>query len=77
LIVALIIFALIWFRKTDSPSGILFLHFTAFTADTRLFLEAFRGNSMLLFGGVRLAQIVAWAILAVTFWSISKKQLSP
>jgi len=67
LIAALIIFGLIWFRKTDSPSGILFLYFTALTAGARLFLEAFRGDSTLVFGEIRLAQIVAWMVLAFAF----------
>ena len=56
---ALIIFALLWFRKTDSPPGMLFLNFAALTAGARLFLEAFRGDSTLVFGEFRLAQIVA------------------
>ncbi|MEP7137697.1 MAG: prolipoprotein diacylglyceryl transferase family protein [Chloroflexota bacterium] len=65
LIASLIIFSFLWFRKTDSPPGILFLNFTALTAGTRLFLEAFRGDSILVFGQFRLAQIVAWVVLAV------------
>jgi phosphatidylglycerol:prolipoprotein diacylglycerol transferase len=67
LIASLIIFAWLWFRKTDSSPGILFLHFTALTAGARLFLEAFRGDSTLVFGEFRLAQIVAWGALAMTF----------
>jgi phosphatidylglycerol:prolipoprotein diacylglycerol transferase len=64
---SLIIFGLIWFRKSDSPPGGLFLHFIAFTAGAHLFLEAFRGDGALVLGGYRLAQIVAWAILAIAF----------
>ncbi len=66
LLAALIIFGLIWFRKSDSVPGILFLNFTAWTAGARLFLEAFRGDSTLVLGEFRLAQIVAWMILAAT-----------
>jgi len=65
LIASLIILGWIWFRKSDSPSGILFLDFAALTAGARLFLEAFRGNSALVFGGLRLAQIIAWMVMAV------------
>jgi prolipoprotein diacylglyceryltransferase len=59
------IFGWIWFRKTDSPSGSNFLLFAALTAGARLFVEAFRGDSRLIFGGIRLAQVVAWIALAM------------
>jgi phosphatidylglycerol:prolipoprotein diacylglycerol transferase len=65
---SLLIFGLLWFQKTDSPPGILFLHFTALTAGRRLFLEAFRGDSALIFGEYRLAQIVAWLALAIALF---------
>lgn len=65
LIASLLIFGLLWFRKTDSPPGADFLLFAGLTAGARLFLEAFRGDSMLILGGLRLAQIIAWAVLAV------------
>lgn len=65
LIASLIILGLIWFQKSDSPSGILFLNFAALTAGARLFLEAFRGDSILVLGGFRVAQIVAWMVLAL------------
>jgi phosphatidylglycerol:prolipoprotein diacylglycerol transferase len=68
LIAALLIFSVIWFRKPDSPAGSGFLLFAALTAGTRLFLEAFRGDSTLIFGGLRYAQVIAWIVLAVTFF---------
>jgi phosphatidylglycerol---prolipoprotein diacylglyceryl transferase len=68
LFAALFIFGLIWFRKTDSPAGSVFLIFAALTAGARLFLEAFRGDSTLIFGGLRLAQVIAWIVLAVTLF---------
>jgi phosphatidylglycerol:prolipoprotein diacylglycerol transferase len=68
LITSLIVFALIWFRKSDSPPGILFLTFTALTAGSSLFLEAFRGDSTLVFGGFRLAQVSAWIVLIITLF---------
>jgi phosphatidylglycerol:prolipoprotein diacylglycerol transferase len=67
LIAALIIFGFIWFRKSDLPAGTLFLNFVALTSGVRLFLEAFRGDSTLVFGEFRLAQIIAWGILIITF----------
>jgi phosphatidylglycerol:prolipoprotein diacylglycerol transferase len=67
LIASLLILGLIWFRKIDSPPGTLFLTFTALTAAARLFLEAFRGDSTLIFDGVRFAQVIAWIVLAAAF----------
>ena len=69
LIGTLIILGWIWFTKSDSPSGISFLTFAALTAGSRLFLEAFRGDSTLMFGGVRLAQVVAWSVLAAVLFA--------
>ena len=69
LIAALIIFVLIWLQKLDLPAGILFLNFVALTAGARLFLEAFRGDSTLIFGGLHLAQISAWIVLAVALFT--------
>jgi phosphatidylglycerol:prolipoprotein diacylglycerol transferase len=66
LIASLLIFGWIWFRQTDSPPGLSFLTFAALTAAARLFLEAFRGDSTLIFGGLRLAQVIAWMVLAIT-----------
>ena len=63
LIASLLIFGFIWFRKTDSPAGSGFLLFAALTAGARLFLEAFRGDSGLILGGLRLAQIISWIAL--------------
>lgn len=64
LIASLLIFGQIWLRKVDSVAGSQFLLFTALTAGSRLFLEAFRGDSTLILGGVRLGQVIAWLILA-------------
>ena len=70
LFASLLIFGWLWVQKTDSPPGIPFLTFTALTAGSRLFLEAFRGDSILIFGEYRLAQIAAWIILAGTLIAI-------
>jgi prolipoprotein diacylglyceryltransferase len=64
LIAALIILGWLWFRKSNSPPGIIFLNFTALTAGARLFLEAFRAESLLGLGGFRLAQVISWIVLA-------------
>jgi prolipoprotein diacylglyceryltransferase len=65
LIVSFLIFTLLWFRRTHSIPGSEFLLFTALTAGSHLFLEAFRGDSILILGGVRLGQVVAWLVLAL------------
>lgn len=67
LIVSLLIFGILWFRKNGYPGGSEFLLFTALTAGARLFLETFRGDSILVFGGVRLAQVIAWILLGAAF----------
>jgi phosphatidylglycerol:prolipoprotein diacylglycerol transferase len=69
LILSLLIFGFLWFRKTDSPIGSSFLLFAALTAGTRLFSEAFRGDSTLILGGIRLAQLIAWLVLAITLFA--------
>jgi phosphatidylglycerol:prolipoprotein diacylglycerol transferase len=77
LIAALLIFGLIWFRKTDLPAGSDFLLFAGLTASSRLFLEAFRGDSTLVLGGLRLAQVIAWIVLAVALFAsevVSRKE---
>jgi phosphatidylglycerol:prolipoprotein diacylglycerol transferase len=74
LIAALIIFGVLWFRKSDLPAGILFLNFIALTAGARLLLEAFRGDSTLVFGEFRLAQILAWIALAIALFTSEKVQ---
>lgn len=70
LIASLLVFAVLWLRRTESPAGTVFLVFLALTAASRLFLEAFRGDSTLLPGGLRLAQVIAWGVLAVAFFAI-------
>lgn len=67
LIASLLIFSLVWSRRADSIPGSGFLLFAATTAGARLFLEAFRGDSTLILGGLRLAQVIAWIALAAAF----------
>ena len=64
---SLLIFSLLWFKKHDPRPGILFLTYTALTAASQLFIQAFRGNSTLILNGLRQEQLVAWIILALCF----------
>ena len=61
----LIVILLIDKTRWSEASGNLFLVFLSLTAISRLFLEAFRGDSILIGNEFRLAQVVAWLILAV------------
>ena len=63
-----LVFGFIWLRKTKSAAGSDFLLFAVLTAGTRLFLEAFRGDSTLIFGGLRFTQVIAWLVLAVVLF---------
>jgi phosphatidylglycerol:prolipoprotein diacylglycerol transferase len=69
LIASLLVFGLIWIRKTDFPPGSSFLLLAALTAGVRLFIEAFRGDSTLILGGIRLAQVIAWIVLAIALFA--------
>jgi prolipoprotein diacylglyceryl transferase len=53
-------------------AGRYFLIFLASSSLARLFLEAFRGESILLPGGIRLAQIVAWLVLAFCLFQLQR-----
>ena len=75
IIAALIILGVVWPGSTitnEQPSGGAFLIFLACTAGARLILEAFRGDSTILVGGFRSAQIIAWLILAISLWGLAK-----
>jgi phosphatidylglycerol:prolipoprotein diacylglycerol transferase len=69
---ALFILSLVGLRKPFPAAGRQFLVFVAWTAGARLFLEAFRGDSTLIFGGLRLGQILAWIVLAVALVGLEK-----
>jgi prolipoprotein diacylglyceryltransferase len=63
IISSLLIFGWIWFQKKDLRPGGEFLLFVALTSASRLFIEAFRGDSALILGGFRAPQILAWILL--------------
>ena len=64
LLASAVILGITWFRRADAQPGRLFMLWVALTAASRLVIEAFRGDSTLVLGGLRLAQIVAWMVLA-------------
>lgn len=70
---AALILALIWPGRgliRPARSGVYFLGFLALSAGARLFLEAFRGDSQVILAGLRSAQVIAWAILALCLLGI-------
>ncbi len=72
-VAATVILGLLWPGRglvRNARPGVYFLWFIAASAGTRLFLEAFRGNSQLLFSGLRSAQVGAWIVLAASLIGI-------
>lgn len=49
-------------------SGTLFIRFVGLSSGAILFLEAFRGDSILILGGFRSMQAAAWVVLAGSLW---------
>jgi phosphatidylglycerol:prolipoprotein diacylglycerol transferase len=69
ILLATAVFILIWRGRKSSPfSGFLFLAFVALTAVSRLLLEAFRGDSIIVAGSIRQAQLVALVVLLLALW---------
>lgn len=75
-IIILIVIQLIDRSNLNKPLGSLFLIFVCMTAASRLFLEAFRGDSLLVGDGFRLTQIISWVVLAVCLFILGKKYQS-
>jgi prolipoprotein diacylglyceryltransferase len=56
----------------QNKPGEYFFLFLSFTAASILFLEFFRGDSLILLGGIRSKQVAAWGILAACLWILNK-----
>jgi len=74
---ALLILLMIGTRKPYQTSGVLFLVFVSASAGMSLFLQAFRGDASLTQGGIRIAQITAWAVLAVALALLDNRLHTP
>jgi prolipoprotein diacylglyceryltransferase len=62
---AMLVFMALWrLRRTPSFPGFQFLSWLAMAAASRLFLEAFRGDSVITFGFLRAAQLLSLVVLA-------------
>jgi phosphatidylglycerol:prolipoprotein diacylglycerol transferase len=77
ILASLLILGLVWFRNADVRPGVYFLTFVALTSAARLFLEAFRGDSTLILGGFRAAQVLAWIVLAISLFLLDRKTREP
>ncbi len=81
LIAALIALGIIWFWQRNLEPGSRFLLWVALAAASRLIIEGFRGDSTLVFGGLRLAQVVAWMLLAAALLGLellqTRKSIQP
>ncbi len=64
---SLLTLVLILIQKSTVKPGYEFLLFVALTSASRLVIEGFRGDSTLIFGGIRAAQVAAWLILFAAF----------
>ncbi len=75
------VFLITWPRLLGQPGrGLNFLLVVALSAGARVFLEAFRGDSVIWSGGFRAAQIISLIVLAITLllmkaWSQTPKPL--
>jgi prolipoprotein diacylglyceryl transferase len=69
----------IWPAKPSKSTfpGSAFLQFTAFSAVSRLFFEAFRGSSVVFTSlNLRTAQVIAWVVLAAAVWLYQSRRAS-
>ncbi len=75
MLAALLTLNLLWPPKqnTDPKAGVPFLAFTAITTFYTLYLEAFRGDSTLIFDGIRSTQVIALFLLVIIFIAIDKR----
>ena len=73
LVAALGTLLLTWYWRGETRPGSRFMLWLALAAASRLTLEGFRGDSMLIAGGLRLAQIIAWVALAAALLALDRQ----
>ncbi|MBC8503946.1 MAG: prolipoprotein diacylglyceryl transferase [Anaerolineales bacterium] len=61
-------------KRGSMVGGRSFWLFLSLSAGARLFLEGFRGDSLTLANGMRIAQVIAWVVLTVSLWMLHKRQ---
>jgi len=71
ILLAALIFFILWRARTwELFPGFTFFSWAAMTAAARLFLEAFRGDSVIILGSLRSAQVISLAILLGAMWGL-------
>jgi phosphatidylglycerol:prolipoprotein diacylglycerol transferase len=60
-------------RSQAGTAGFRFWSFAALTAAVQLFLQGFRGDSVLLLDVIRQEQVIAWIALAISLWQVGKR----
>ena len=76
-ILALMVLGVIWrLRQMALYPGFLFLSWLSLTAVSRLFLEAFRGDSIIVANSIRQAQLVPLILLLISLW-LMRQWLQP
>jgi len=80
ILAALGVLAIIWPAPWNPIARRLFVHpgvrfwlFLALSALTRILVETYRGDSLLVLDRFRQAQLLAWLLLAVSLWQIGRQ----
>jgi prolipoprotein diacylglyceryltransferase len=74
-IIAALLTAIYIWRRLQRPvfaPGSLFLAFTAISAAFWIVVETFRGDSLTVMNGLRVAQMAAWLVLAFSLWQLDR-----
>jgi phosphatidylglycerol:prolipoprotein diacylglycerol transferase len=75
----LIVIILLDRKYWNHTPGNIFLSFISLSVVSRLFLEAYRGDSILLDSGLRIVQVISWLVLAACLvllgWHIQQNHL--
>jgi phosphatidylglycerol---prolipoprotein diacylglyceryl transferase len=74
-ILAVLILGDVWLKTqtTSQRAGGTFWRFLSLSAGARLLLEGLRGDSQVLPNGLRVAQLVAWIVLALSLWMLEQR----
>jgi len=74
LVAALIIFFVLFSTRNNAnrKHGLSFTYLVSLSALSKLFFEAFHGDSQIIFGQFRVVQLAAWIILVLGFYAIIK-----
>jgi prolipoprotein diacylglyceryltransferase len=65
-----------WWRERQSFEGQSFVLLLALYASSRLFLEAFRADALLMSGGVRAVQVIALGVMLVALWYLYRRRFA-